>query len=93
MTDAAKTSQHQFPYRDAFLGFVIILLVAHVAILANADDYGYRKYMSIAVTLGLLFNHIAYQYKQPGIYGVIAKSIAWTWLCIMMLYIGTVILR
>ncbi|TWU49026.1 hypothetical protein Poly51_49300 [Rubripirellula tenax] len=93
MTETIQASRHRFPYKNAFLGFILVMLVANVAILVADGDYGYRKYTSIVVTLMLLFNHVAFQYKLPKPFGTLAKLLAWTWLSIGLVYIGTVVSR
>lgn len=93
MIDPVPTSRHDFPYKNAFLGFILVMLVANIAILVTEGDYGYDKYTSIVVTLMLLFNHVAYQYKLPRSFRLLAKLLAWTWLSIGLSYIGTVVLR
>jgi hypothetical protein len=93
MTDTIQASRHHFPYKNAFLGFILVMLVANVAILVTDGAYGYRKYTNIVVSLMLLFNHVAFQYKLPGLFSPLAKLLAWTWLSIGLVYIGTVLFR
>ena len=92
MTDAMQTSAYAFPHKNAFLGAILVLLAANVAILVTEGDYSYGRYTGIVVSLMLLFNHIAFQYQLPGSWSTFAQLIAWTWICIGTLYIGTVVL-
>ncbi|TWT79667.1 hypothetical protein CA13_10730 [Planctomycetes bacterium CA13] len=93
MNDDIQNSQHRFPYKNAFLSLLLVLLAANLALLVIGGDYSYDNYTGITVTVMLVCNHIAFQYKLPGVYGTIAKVLAWGLLCTGTLYIGTVVLR
>lgn len=91
MSSSEEPTRPAFPHRDVFLGVGLFLLAANVAILVSDGDYRSHKYMNIVVVLMLVFNHIAFQYRLPGVYGTTMKSVAWIWTCCGTLYIGSVL--
>lgn len=92
MMDAMQTSAYRSPYKNAFLGVILVLLAANVAILVTEGDYSYGRYTGIVVSVMLFFNHIAFQYKLPDSCGTLAQCVAWTWIFVGTLYIGSVVL-
>lgn len=81
--------------RDAFLAFIILLLVVNLGWVAwglgsgriRFDDPRSVGCGSLVVGLMVLLNHLAFQYPRPGWKGKALKALAVTWLALGTGYI------
>ena len=75
-------------FKYGFLGLILCLLVLNVIILLL---FGWRSqpptYHSFMVALGLLFNHIAWQFTKKGWLSRVMKTIACLWLVFVLAYL------
>ena len=74
-------------WKHLFLVFIIALLLFNVFVVLPANDFQSNGYRSLIVALGLLFNHIAFNYTKTGWQSKVMKTLAWGWLLFMVVYI------
>ena len=87
MDDAPPTSRASGLRAHAFLVFVLCLLGANLAVLVAFGDYGLDQYGNLAVTLGLLFQHLAIRYARVGWQRSATQTLSFAWLAFMLAYL------
>ena len=74
-------------YKYGMLAIILYLLVINVRHLLKWQDFAYDQYGALVIALGLLFNHIAYNFTKTGWKNRVMRAVAWMWLILIFVYI------
>ena len=79
------TSSYIWKY--GFLALLLCLLVFNVWHLLKWRNFAYDQYGGIMITLGLLFNHVAFYLTMKGRKSVVMKAVACVWIVLVFVYL------
>lgn len=74
-------------WKYGMLAIILYLLGYNVMYLLKRQDVAYDEYGTLAIVLGLLFNHIAYNFTKTGWKNRAMRAVAWMWLILVFAYI------
>ena len=78
-------------YKYGMLAIIFYLLGYNVMYLLKRQDVAYDEYGTLMIVLGLLFNHIAYNFTKTGWKNRVMRAVAWMWLIFVFVYIFWVV--
>ena len=86
-TSAVTTFTSSYIWKYGFLALLLCLLVFNVWHLLKWRNFAYDQYGGIMITLGLLFNHVAFYFTMKGRKSVVMKAVSWVWIVLVFVYL------
>lgn len=74
-------------WKYGLLAIILYLLGYNVMYLLKRQDVAYDEYGTLVIVLGLLFNHIAYNFTKTGWKNRVMRAVSWMWLILVFVYI------
>ena len=85
MDDTTPSVQGPGRWKHAFLWFLLCLVALNVVMAVRLGRYDQTAFFNLVIALGLLFNHVAFQYTKTGWPSTVMKGLAWVWMGLMIL--------
>lgn len=73
-------------WKYGMLAIILYLLGSNMMYLLKRQDVAYDEYGTLMIVLGLLFNHIAYNFTKTGWKNRVMRAVAWMWLILVFVY-------